>query len=120
MHKKEGLGPLPGDEKPYLGWKILKDEVWSEREVLGGEEAIGIKKDREKWDLNRVDPIYRSLVILDRSRGVERCRALKGSTNADIEQVSIAKRSSMDWGAIEETETFSMDRGAIKKLSRLR
>ena len=35
-------------------------------------------------------------------------------------EVSIAKRSSMDQGAIEETETFSMDRGAIEKLSRLR
>ena len=35
-------------KKLDLDRKILKDEVWSEREVLGGEEAIGIKKDREK------------------------------------------------------------------------
>ena len=34
-------------------------------------------------------------------------------------EVSTAKRSSMDWEAIEETKTFSMDRGAIEKLSRL-
>ena len=35
-------------------------------------------------------------------------------------EVSTAKRSSMDRRAIEEIETFSMDRDAIKKLSRLR
>ena len=48
------------------GWSL----EW-EREVLGGEKAIGIERNWEKWDLNRADPIYRSLVILDRSRGVE-------------------------------------------------
>ena len=26
-----------------------------EREILGGEEAIGIERDREKWDPNHVD-----------------------------------------------------------------
>ena len=35
-------------------------------------------------------------------------------------EVSIAKRSLMDREAIEETETFSIDRGAIEKLLRLR
>ena len=32
MHEKEGLGPLPSEEKLDLGRKILEDEVWSERE----------------------------------------------------------------------------------------
>ena len=32
MHEKEGLGPLPSEEKLDLGPKILEDEVWSERE----------------------------------------------------------------------------------------
>ena len=32
MHEKEGLGSLPCGEKLDLGQKILKDEVWSERE----------------------------------------------------------------------------------------
>ena len=50
MHEKEGLGPLPSEEKLNLGRKLLEDEVWSERErkVLGGEETKGIKRDREK------------------------------------------------------------------------
>ena len=30
MHEKEGLGPLPSEEKLDLGRKILKEEVWSE------------------------------------------------------------------------------------------
>ena len=32
MHEKEGLGPLPSEEKLNLGRKLLEDEVWSERE----------------------------------------------------------------------------------------
>ena len=39
---------------------------------------------------------------LSNSRQIERCRALKGSTNAAIEQMSKAKRSSMDRGFVEE------------------
>ena len=32
MHEKEGLGPLPSEEKLDLGRKILEEEVWSEWE----------------------------------------------------------------------------------------
>ena len=32
MHEKEGLGPLPSEERLDLGRKILEDEVWSEGE----------------------------------------------------------------------------------------
>ena len=32
MHEKEGLGPLPSEEKLDLGRKVFEDEVWSERE----------------------------------------------------------------------------------------
>ena len=35
MHKKEGLGPLPSEEKLDLDQKILEDEVWSERKKFG-------------------------------------------------------------------------------------
>ena len=75
-----------------------------EREILEGEETIGVERDREKWDQNHPDPIYRSSVILDRSRGVERCRALKGRQKLLLSrcpEVSTAKRSSMDQEAIE-------------------
>ena len=47
-------------------------------------------------------PIYRCLVILDRLREVDRCQALKGSTDAAIEKVSKAKRILMDRGSVEE------------------
>ena len=30
MHEKEGLGPLPSEDKLDLGQKILEEEVWSE------------------------------------------------------------------------------------------
>ena len=30
MHEKEGLGPLPSEEKLDLVRKVLKKEVWSE------------------------------------------------------------------------------------------
>ena len=32
MHEKEGLGPLPSEEKLDLGRKIPEEEVWSELE----------------------------------------------------------------------------------------
>ena len=65
-----------------------------------------------KWELNLAIPIYRTSLILDRSRGVKRCRDLIGSIDAFIEKVSKAKRSSMDQGSIKE-----LSRG--QKLSRL-
>ena len=70
-----------------------------------------VKRDQAKWVWDCEDPLYTSSVILDRSRGVERCRALKGSIDATIEQVSKAKRSSMDQGSVEK-----LSRG--QKLSR--
>ena len=81
------------------GWSL---EWKREREVLGGEEAIGIKRDWEKWDPNLTDPIYKSSIILDGSRGVERCQALKGSTDATIEQVSKGVHSQKEAWLIEE------------------
>ena len=55
MHEKEGLGPLPSEEKLDLGQKILEDEVWSEREreVLGGEKSKGIKQNEFQIALNK-------------------------------------------------------------------
>ena len=72
---------------------------------MGGEEAIGVERYREKRDLNRTDPIHRSSIILDRLRGVERCQALKGRQMQLLSrclEVSTAKRSLMDQGAIEQ------------------
>ena len=35
MHERDGLGPLPSEEKLDLGQKILENEVWSERKRFG-------------------------------------------------------------------------------------
>ena len=72
------------------------------RELLRGEESREIERDRAKWVWDRENPLYTSSVILNRSRSVERCRALKGSTDVAIKQVSKAKRILMDRGSVEE------------------
>ena len=55
MHEKEGLGPLPSEEQLHIGWKVIEDEVWSEREreVLGGEKSRGIKQNEFQIALNK-------------------------------------------------------------------
>ena len=55
MHEKEGLGPLPSEEQLHIGWKVVEDEVWSEREreVLGGEKSRGIKQNEFQIALNK-------------------------------------------------------------------
>ena len=110
MNEKWGLRPLPSEEKLDLGQKnpwgwILE---W-ERDVLEGEKSREIKRDRAKWGLNHADPIYRSLVILDKSRGIKRCWALKGSTDAAIEQVSLGVHSQKEARWIEELSRSCRD-----------
>ena len=110
MNEKGGLGPLPSEEKLDLGQK--NPWGWSlewERDVLEGEKSREIKRDRVKWGLNHADPIYRSLVILNKSRGIERCRALKGSTDAAIEQVSLGVHSKKEARWIEELSRSCRD-----------
>ena len=87
-------------------WSRLKNP-WGRglewvKEVLRGEKSREIVRDRAKWVWDHENPLYTSSVIVDKYRGVERCRALKGSTNVAIEQVSKAKRVSMDRGSVEE------------------
>ena len=53
MHEKEGLGPLPSEEQLDLGRKVLEDEVWSEREVLGGEKTREIEQNEFQIVLNK-------------------------------------------------------------------
>ena len=106
-----------------IKWWMWRGWVWG---VWEREKWVSIERDQRKWEKIALKHIYRSLVIIDRSRGTERCRALKGLIDAAIEQVSkgVHNKKKLDGSrnyqeAIEETKTFSMDRGAIKKLSRL-
>ena len=48
MHEKEGLDPLPSEEKLDLGRKILEDEVWSERERFRE-----VKRQQESREIKR-------------------------------------------------------------------
>ena len=110
MNEKWGLRPLPSEEKLDLGQK--NPWGWSlewERDVLEGEKSREIKRDRVKWGLNHANPIYRSLVILNKSRGIERCRALKGSTDAAIEHVSLGVHSKKEARWIEELSRSCRD-----------
>ena len=67
MHEKEGLGPFPSEETLDLARKILKDEVWSERERFGRwKDTKQLREIEENEIWNRAKRIYRSLVILDR------------------------------------------------------
>ena len=45
MHEKEGLGPLPNEERLNLGRKILEDEVWSQGEKFW--EMKSLERSRE-------------------------------------------------------------------------
>ena len=82
---------------------MLENEVWSERERDFGRWRGNRNRERSREMRSKSRwPIYRSSIILDSLRGVERSRALKGLTDATIEQVSRAKRSSMDRRAIKQ------------------
>ena len=86
IYEKEGLGHLPSEENLIKDEKSLRKRlgVW-EREVLGGEKSREIERDQAKWELKHTDFIYRISLILDKSRGVKRCRDLIRSTDASIE-----------------------------------
>ena len=85
-YEREGLGHLPSEENLIKDEKSLRKRlgVW-EREVLGGEKSREIERDQAKWELKHTDFIYRISLILDKSRGVKRCRDLIRSTDASIE-----------------------------------
>ena len=46
--KKEGFRTLTREETLDLGWKSQGNEVWSEKEVFGGEKTQIIKRDRRE------------------------------------------------------------------------
>ena len=53
MHEKEGLGPLPSEEKLDLGGKVLKEEVWSELERFW--EVKSQERSREiEWNESKI------------------------------------------------------------------
>ena len=74
----------------------------------------------EKWERNHAEAIYKN-TNLDGSR---MCRELSSTNSQQINllrccRASVdSKRTLMDRTAIEQTETFSMDRESIAKLSR--
>ena len=66
-------------KKTWLGsWNPWERGLRWEREVLGGENAGEIESKLEKWDLSCEHPLYSTLVILNRSRGVEDLLSFKG------------------------------------------
>ena len=53
MHEKEGLGPLPSEEKLDIGGKVLEEEVWSELERFW--EVKSQERSREiEWNESKI------------------------------------------------------------------
>ena len=124
MHEKEGLRPLPSEEKLDLGRKIIGDEVWSERERF--REWRGNKS----WERSRgmrYESCWPYIYKLSNSRHIERCQDLLSFKRVDrcSYRVGVHSKKKLNGSrsyreVIEDIKTFSMDRGAIKKLLRLR
>ena len=119
-------------KKTWESLKIAWKEVWSERVFWEMKGWICRERDRENWEGNRDEPLYRRSTKLDRQRCRdicwERCRELKRrqmqlsrvkvTTNAAVErwggrihQTRLKKldQSTSCWEAIEDLGTFSID-----------
>ena len=93
---KRRIRTLTKWRKTWSRPKNPEEEVWSEWERFW---KVKSQERLSEMSLRSRKPfIYK----LNNSWQVERCRALKGSTDAAIEQVSKAKRISMDRGSVEE------------------
>ena len=53
----------------HVGWRF-----WERRECLGGEKTNSIERDRGEVKKNHAKPLYRKVINLNKSRGVERCQ----------------------------------------------
>ena len=89
-----------------------------------GEKMKTIERDRGEMKKNRAEALHRNFINLDKSRSIERCRALKRvrklskSCPGSIERRP-HQRISMDQGscqvAIKHPESISMDRSSYRE-----
>ena len=119
MHEKEGLGPLPSEEKLDLGWKILEEEVWSEWKRFW--EVMSQERSSEMSLRSREPFIYK----LNNSRQIKRCREVssfkgfdKCSYRAGVQGKKNLDGSRIYWGAVERTKCFSIDQPSYREVSR--
>ena len=113
--------------------KIIPDEehkVWAENQVgyvkRLSEKCLGKRKEIfcwKKWRENRTR-LYIENTKHDGSRAIESCRALildrficRGAIESYQWQRNLDGSNSY-WASIEQTESFSMDRESVEKLSR--
>ena len=134
MHDKDEESIIPDEEQRSWDRKRSEEDEKLEFWVIKRRREVCLSRGiEENWDRNCENPIYRKIINLDRLRAIEKLsrfktcllaieeltRSYRGSTKRFSQQ-----KSSMDWGsyrtAIEETESFSIDRTSYQELSRMR
>ena len=66
MHENEGLETYQVKKNLINLKKCLRKRLREKEECLGGEQPRIDRERLRKWSLDRIEPIYRSSVILDR------------------------------------------------------
>ena len=126
MHEWERIRSLPSKEKLEKAWRILEEEVWSEKKSVWEMNSRGqIERDRRNERRIAIEKYIDPSVMLD-SWGIERyrgsCRGrCRGSGLRQLRyREQKLNRSSRCRGTIEEAGAFSIDPPGIEEVSRLR
>ena len=133
MHEWERIKSLPSKEKLEKAWRILEEEVWSEKESVWKMNNCGqIERDRRNERRIAIEKYIDPSVMLD-SWGIRRYQgSWRGrcwgsglqklrywATKSQIQEQKL-DRSTRCQGAIEEAGAFSIDPPGIEEVSRLR
>ena len=132
MHEWERIRSLPSKEKLEKAWRILEEEVWSEKESVWEMNSHGqIERDRRNERRLAIEKYIDPSVMLDswgigRYRGSwwgrcwgSRLRKLRyRATKSQIQERKL-NQSSRCRRAIEEARAFSIDPLGIEEVSRL-
>ena len=133
MHEWERIRSLPSKMKPEKAWRILEEQVWSEKESVWEMNSRGqIERDRRNERRIAIEKYIDPSVMLDswgirRYRGScwGRCRGYglrqlrNRATKSQIQERKL-DQSSRCRRATEEVGAFSIDPPGIEEVSRLR
>ena len=132
MHEWERIRSLPSKMKLEKAWRILEEQVWSEKESVWEMNSRGqIERDRRNERRIAMEEYIDPSVMLDswgirryrescwgRCRGTGRRHLRYRVTKNQIQEQKL-DRSTRCRGAIEEAGAFSMDPPGIEEVSRL-
>ena len=130
MHEWERIRSLPSTVKLEKAWRILEEQVWSEKESVWEMNSHGqIEEMREEsrleeyidplvmlnsWGIGRYRGSYRG-----RCRGTGRWQLRYGAIKNQIQEQKLDQSTGCR-GAIEEVGAFLIDPPSIEEVSRLR